>query len=456
MGHVLNGASTITDTAAGGGGSCDTIRTLILSVDPLLTKTYIPTRRSSDLPYTWLGHVFNGASTITDTAAGGGGSCDTIRTLILAVDPLLTKTYNLSVCANQLPYTWLGHVFNRSRKITDTAAGGGGSCDTIRTLILAVDPLLTKTYNLSVCANQLPYTWLGHVFNGASTITDTAAGGGGSCDTIRTLILAVDPLLTKTYNLSVCANQLPYTWLGHVFNGASTITDTAAGGGGSCDTIKILRPSGRELLKKTYNLSVCANQLPYTWLGHVFNGASTITDTAAGGGGSCDTIRTLILAVDPLLTKTYNLSVCANQLPYTWLGHVFNGANTITDTAAGGGGSCDTIRTLILAVEIVRASSSNLSLCANQLLYTWLGHVFNGANTITDTAGGGGGSCDTIRTLILAVDPLLTKTYNLSVCANQLPYTWLGHVFNGANTITDTAAGGGGSCDTIRTLILAV
>src|SRR5204863_513889 len=452
----INGANTITDTAAGGGGSCDTIRTLILAVDPLLTKTYNLSVCANQLPYTWLGHVFNGANTITDTAAGGGGSCDTIRTLILAVDPLLTKTYNLSVCANQLPYTWLDNGINGANTITDTAAGGGGSCDTIRTLILAVDPLLTKTYNLSVCANQLPYTWLGHVFNGANTITDTAAGGGGSCDTIRTLILAVDPLLTKTYNLSVCANQLPYTWLDNGINGANTITDTAAGGGSSCDKITTLMLAGHLLLPNTYNLSVCANQLPYTWLGHVFNGANTITDTAAGGGGSCDTIRTLILAVDPLLTKTYNLSVCANQLPYTWLGHVFNGATTVRDAAEGGGGSCDTIRTLILAVDPLLTKTYNLSVCANQLPYTWLGHVFNGANTITDTAAGGGGSCDTIRTLILAVDPLLTKTYNLSVCANQLPYTWLGHVFNGANTITDTAAGGGGSCDTIRTLILAV
>src|SRR5436189_146250 len=363
---------------------------------------------------------------------------------------------NLRVCANQLPYTWLGHVFNGANTITDTAAGGGGSCDTIRTLILAVDPLLTKTYNLSVCANQLPYTWLGHVFNGANTITDTAAGGGGSCDTIRTLILAVDPLLTKTYNLSVCANQLPYTWLGHVFNGASTITDTAAGGGGSCDTIRTLILAVDPLLTKTYNLSVCANQLPYTWLGHVFNGASTITDTAAGGGGSCDTIRTLILAVDPLLTKTYNLSVCANQLPYTWLGHVFNVANTITVTAAGGGGSCDTIRTLILAVDPLHTKTIDTSVCANQLPYVFNGVSYNTAGTFTDTIASTTGGCDTIYTINLTIPPLLTKTYNLSVCANQLPYTWLGHVFNGANTITDTAAGGGGSCDTIRTLILAV
>src|SRR5258706_3996295 len=116
------------------------------------------------------------------------------------------------------------------------AAAGNNSCETIRSLILPVNSLLTKTYNLSVCANQLPFTWLGHVFNSATTIIDTAAGNN-SCDTIRTLILAVNPLLTKTYNLSVCANQLPFTWLGHVFNSATTIDPTAARLN-SCDTIR--------------------------------------------------------------------------------------------------------------------------------------------------------------------------------------------------------------------------
>src|SRR5258706_305775 len=143
---------------------------------------------------------------------------------------------------------------------------------------MAVKTLLSKSYNLSVCANQLPFTWLGHVFNSATTIIDTAAGNN-SCDTIRTLILAVNPLLTKTYNLSVCANQLPFTWLGHVFNSATTIIDTASFFN-NCDTIKIFTLSVHAVLPNSYNLSVCANQLPFTWLGHVFNSATTIIDTA--------------------------------------------------------------------------------------------------------------------------------------------------------------------------------
>src|SRR5206468_3506484 len=139
--------------------------------------------------------------------------------LTLTVNPLLTTTQTLAVCTNQLPYTWLGHVFNAAATISERVVCGK-SCDTIRTLTLTVNPLLTTTQTLAVCTNQLPYTWLGHVFNAAATITDTVARNN-SCDTIRTLTLTVNPLLTTTQTLAVCTNQLPYTWLGHVFNAAA-------------------------------------------------------------------------------------------------------------------------------------------------------------------------------------------------------------------------------------------
>src|SRR5258708_3246916 len=101
----------------------------------------------------------------------------------------------------------MSHVFNSARTRMDTG-GGNDWCEEVWSLILAVNPLLTKTYNLSVCANQLPFTWLGHVFNSATTIIDTAAGNN-SCDTIRTLILASNQLLTKRKKFRAWSKQLP-------------------------------------------------------------------------------------------------------------------------------------------------------------------------------------------------------------------------------------------------------
>src|SRR5438034_1185837 len=103
-----------------------------------------------------------------------------------------------AVCNNQLPYTWLGHVFNAAGSLTDTVASTTGGCDTVRTLTLTVNALKTSTQTIAVCNNQLPYTWLGHVFGGAITITDTVASTTGGCDTVRTLTLTVNALKTST------------------------------------------------------------------------------------------------------------------------------------------------------------------------------------------------------------------------------------------------------------------
>src|SRR5678810_1346305 len=100
--------------------------------------------------------------------------------------------------------------------------------DRIRTLTLAVNPLLTKSYNITVCANELPYTWLGHVFTQANTITDTAAGNN-SCDTIRTLTLAVNPLLTKSYNCPLYTSPSPRARQKHRMTPSAWKTNTAAG-----------------------------------------------------------------------------------------------------------------------------------------------------------------------------------------------------------------------------------
>src|SRR5438046_2371663 len=143
-----------------------------------------------------MGHVFVAADTMTDTVASTTGGCDTVRTLTLTVNALKTSTQMIGVCNNQLPYTWLGHVFNAAGSLTDTVASTTGGCDTVRTLTLTVNALKTSTQTIAVCNNQLPYTWLGHVFNEAGTTNDTVASTTGGCNTLRTLKLIVYSLKT--------------------------------------------------------------------------------------------------------------------------------------------------------------------------------------------------------------------------------------------------------------------
>ncbi|WP_165760276.1 hypothetical protein, partial [Niastella populi] len=110
----------------------------------------------------------------------------------LTVNPAVTSTTEVTICANQLPYTWNGNTYNTagSYDVTLTSATG---CDSIATLVLSVNPAVTSTTEVTVCANQLPYTWNGNTYNAAGSYDVTLASSAAGCDSIATLILTVNP-----------------------------------------------------------------------------------------------------------------------------------------------------------------------------------------------------------------------------------------------------------------------
>src|SRR5258708_5705455 len=215
-----------------------------------------------------------------------------------------------------------------------------------------------------------------------------------------------DSLNKATQSSSVCADKLPYTWLGHVFNGASTIINDAATTESYALSLHDALPI-YSLNKATQTSSVCADKLPYTWLGHVFNGASTIIDTVSSPSG-CDTIRTLTVTVDSLNKATQTSDRKSDKQGKRVDVGGRSSVTTKIDTVSSTSG-CDTIRTLTVTVVSLNNATQTSSVCADKLPYTWLGHVFNGASTIIDTVSSPSG-CDTIRTLTVTVDSLNKAT----------------------------------------------
>src|SRR3569832_497861 len=109
------------------------------------------------IPYTWNGQVINAAGTYTANLISASG-CDSIATLVLTVNPAVTSTTNTTICIYQLPYTWNGQVINASGTYTSNLISAGG-CDSIATLNLTVNPTVTSTTNTAICNSQLPNTW---------------------------------------------------------------------------------------------------------------------------------------------------------------------------------------------------------------------------------------------------------------------------------------------------------
>ncbi len=148
-----------------------------VTVLPLVRDTIYVAVCSSQFPYSWNGVNYSSAGLYIDTIPNTNG-CDTIRTLQLTIMPLLRDTIHVAVCSSQLPYAWNGVNYSSAGMFTDTIPNSNG-CDTIRTLHLTVisgtvpltpasitQVLVSNTcysrvyrYTAAVTANSTGYQW---------------------------------------------------------------------------------------------------------------------------------------------------------------------------------------------------------------------------------------------------------------------------------------------------------
>ena len=193
------------------------------------------------------------------------------------------------------------------------------------TLVLTVTPTVTSTTNITICDDQLPYSWNNLTFTSAGTQVDTLTSVAG-CDSLATLVLTVTPTVTSTTNITICDNQLPYSWNNLTFTSAGTQVDTLTSVAG-CDSVATLVLTVTPTVTSTTNITICDNQLPYSWNNLTFTSAGTQVDTLTSVAG-CDSVATLVLTVTPTVTSTTNITICDNQLPYSWNNLKFTSAGT--------------------------------------------------------------------------------------------------------------------------------
>jgi gliding motility-associated-like protein len=333
---------------------------------------------------------------------------------------------------------------------TYTFTPDAGQCGTTATLNITVSGAVTSSSQITICPNQIPYSWNGQNLIAAGTYTATIPSQSG-CDSTVTLTLTINPTLSSTTNVSICTNQLPYSWNNQSIVAAGTFSTTLLSSGG-CDSIAILNLTVNTTLISTTNVTICTGQLPYTWNNQQFNAAGRYNVNVTSSSG-CDSIATLILSVTPAPTSTTNTTVCPSQVPYSWNGQSISAPGTYMATITNASG-CDSVATLIFDVNSQLTSTTNLAVCPNQLPYTWNNQSILGAGTYTADLTSVGG-CDSVATLNLTVSNILTSTTNVTVCSATLPYSWNGKAFATAGSYTANFTNSGG-CDSVATLVLTV
>ena len=444
--YTAPGIYSITLTGSSG---CDSIARLRITVAPVLTSITMRTVCNSQLPISWSGQTCTGAGTYTASFVNAAG-CDSVATLILTVDTPSVGTTTVIVCENQLPYTWNGQIFTAIGTYPLNPPVVTGPCNSVDTLELILKVIVPSHTNISVCRDQLPYNWNGNSYpaTGDYAVTLTTASG---CDSVANLHLTIQPVATSIIHVALCHFQVPYSWNGNLYNSSGTynINLTASNG---CDSVATLSLVVNQPAHGVTNISVCPSQLPYTWNGHQYSssGAYTLVLTSISG---CDSVVTLNLQVSPFLSNTTNITICQSQLPYAWNGHVYTSAGIYTVHYTGSAG-CDSLATLNLTVNPYLASQTDLHICGAALPYHWNNQTLSAPGTYTVTLPGSGG-CDSVATLHLFVHQFVTGTANVTICNNQLPYSWNGNSYPVAGDYPVTLTGSNG-CDSIVTLHLVV
>src|SRR4029078_5340213 len=136
-----------------------------------------------------------------------GGCTDTVRLHLTINQSTFSKTA-ITICQNQVPYTWNTVSYTTSGTYTFVTKNSVG-CDSTATLVLnIVQTIKGPVDSTTVCANTLPYQWNGITITAAGTYIKTLQSAAG-CDSIATVVVATQPLATATISGGnpICVGQ---------------------------------------------------------------------------------------------------------------------------------------------------------------------------------------------------------------------------------------------------------
>jgi hypothetical protein len=141
--------------------------------------------------------------------------CDSVATLHLIVNPNVTGQQTITICQGQLPYSWNNQNITAAGNYNATLVSAAG-CDSVATLHININPIVTGEETVSICQGQLPYTWNNHSITVTGDYNTTLLIIAG-CDSVATLHLIVNPNVTgqQDYHYLPGTTALYMVWTKH-------------------------------------------------------------------------------------------------------------------------------------------------------------------------------------------------------------------------------------------------
>ena len=381
------------------------------------------------------------------TKAGAAqGNSDCVRVLYLDVISEIEVDVDTTICERDLPFVFHGYTFDEATEFGthdyNLHLESAGGCDSAYVhLHLTLGREYAEDAELTICSNHLPYDWRDTTFEAGTesgTIVFNKKTVNG-CDSIVTLVLTVNQAYDQAEELTLCSSQLPYEWRDTTFEAGTesgvivfnrrTVLD--------CDSVVTLTLTVNQAYNETAEKTICQSELPYTF--DAGNGHDTTFQVGTVTGeypihfttaASCDSIVSLTLTVNPTYNQTVDSTICTSALPFTWNDTTFEEGTATGDytytfhghTAA----NCDSTVVLNLTVNQSYSGTAEVTICANELPYT-----FDAGNGHTKTYPVGTESkmdtiifdtelhCDSVVILNLTVTPISACEFTVHVEAGE-------------------------------------
>ncbi len=387
------------------------------------------------------GNTYNSTGLYNDTIPLGGG-CDSIITLDLFVVPTLQINISDSICDGDL-YNFNGNILNTAGTFRDTSNSVYG-CDSITILTLTVLPIYRDTIHESICTGEM-YLFNGYTY-GISGYFQANFYSNYNCDSIVVLDLTVIDIIRDTINEDICYGET-YNFGGTILSSSGTYNDTLVNGNG-CDSISTINLTVNSLITDTVSATICDGN-SYAFGGNNYTNTGLYNDTLQATN-TCDSIVTLNLIVNSVYYDTIQRAICDGDV-YLFGGNAYAVAGNYNDTLNTSFG-CDSIATLQLTVNPSPSTTIFDTICEGYL------YNFEGKNigvggiyfdTLTTTVG-----CDSALILNLHVIPTVRDTISTEICdGNFVLFDGVPRNIDGIYTATYTLANG---CDSTSTLILSI
>jgi gliding motility-associated-like protein len=438
-GNEYNEGGTYIDTLLTNDG-CDSIVTLILTIDPPLTETVFGEYCEGG-SYEYNGEVFTQpGSYIFDLINSEG--CDSIVTLVLTENPALTDWIDAEICQGQ-SYDFNGLLLVSEGIYIDSIINNDG-CLVIVTLHLVVIPPLEETIFAEFCEGG-SYTYIGETLTEPGTYTFNLVNSEG-CDSIVTLILTENPALTETLDVEICQG-LSYEFNGEFYSESGVYIDTVKTAF-DCDSIVILNLFVAPVLHEFIFEEICEGQ-SYDFNGITLIESGVYSDSLQNAQG-CDSIITLTLIVNPAYTEMIEGEFCEGG-SYSYNGNQYISPGVFTDTIMDPQG-CLTVVTLNLIMTPALRDTITYEICDGQEI-TYQDSVMS-IPGFYDFIFSTIDECDSIVTVRLIVNPILIDSIRAEICSGGV------FIFNGQSLTepgfyTDTLINQNG-CYVLTTLRLRV